>query len=803
MISLSALSALAGESLPFNSDWRFHRGEPAASSQSPNAQEPGAALPSFEDGGWRTLSLPHDWSIELAPEEKAPGGGNVGYFPTGTGWYRRHFKAPLDWKGRRVMLRFEGIYMKATVWLNGTRLGGHPYGYTPFDVDLTEQLKLGEDNVLSVHVDNEAQPNTRWYSGSGIYRKARLVVSSPIHIPLDGLRVSTLDLDANAARLQVWTDLRNDSGAAAEVRGELLVRSPEGKTVASVSLQANLASGEHKTVLTQLAVPTPAVWSPDTPRLHSLEARISDNQGGNDRTVTRFGIRTVSVSAEKGFLLNGEPLKLLGGNVHHDNGALGAASFDRAEERKVLLLKEAGFNSVRCSHNPPAPSFLEACDRHGLLVIDESFDGWEHKKGAADYGLFFREWSSRDVRAMVTRDFNHPSVVLWSIGNETYERGNAKGRAIAQALASEVRSLDPHRPVTVGLNNPGEWTQLDGLFLHLDAAGYNYELGRHEADHARVPGRMMFSSESYQNEAFANWKIMQGTSYVIGDFVWSALDYLGESGIGRVFSPGTEAVPHWKGEMWPWHGAGCGDIDLTGWRKPVSFYRQILWDRGAKLHGSIRVPVPAGTAPGKDWSLSQWSVPPALPSWTWPGHEGRELLVEVFSRHEQVEVRLNGRKVGELALGEAKEFRGTLPVRYEPGRLEFVAFSGAKEVERQVFETAGPAAKLQLKSCRQQEFLAGGDDVFYCEITVVDAQGRLNPVADRAVRYSVTGPAQLLGIASGNLTDNSGYQANPRRTHEGRSLVVLRSGADAGRITLRAEAEGLPPAELTVESRKP
>ncbi|MDI1250651.1 MAG: glycoside hydrolase family 2 TIM barrel-domain containing protein, partial [Lacunisphaera sp.] len=596
------------------------------------------------DAGWtfaagdapaalQPVTLPHDWSIARPVDHAAPAAGHGGFFPTGTGEYRRIIAAPAEWSGRRVVLELEGVAGLAEVLLNGVPLGRHVYAFTPFHVDLTPQLKAGADNVLVVRVDHSAQPAARWYVGSGLYRPVWLRVTDPVHVPAGGVFITTEELTPDQARLRVHTEVGNTADAAADVTVETELLDPDGRPLATVRMAGRVpAAGEWKGSI-DVVVPRPQAWSPESPRLHRAITRILADGRARDAVSTTFGIRTVRVSAERGFELNGRPVKLLGGNVHADTGPLGAAAFDRAEERKVELLKAAGFNAVRTAHHPPSTAFLAACDRLGLLVMDEIFDGWEKSKNPSDYGMHFKEWWQRDVDAWVRRDRHHASVVLWSAGNEMFERGNAGGQRIARELAARIRASDPSRPVSAGVNGlgkSGEWSQLDPLFAAFDIAGYNYELTRHADDHARLPARIIVAAESYQSEAFANWAAMQDNAYIIGDFVWSALDYLGESGIGRVFPPGEEAKKHWEADMWPWHGAYCGDLDLTGWRKPVSHYRNIIWDRGEKLYAAVLVPPPGG----EKWNVTPWSVPPALPAWTWPGQEGQPLAVEVYSRHE-------------------------------------------------------------------------------------------------------------------------------------------------------------------------
>lgn len=772
----------------FDEDWSFHLGD-----------APGAEAPTFKAAGWRAVTLPHDWSIELPVDPKAPGAGNVGYFQTGTGWYRRTFDAPKSWKNRRVWLEFEGAYMNAEVWLNGVKLASHTYGYTPFTVDLTAGVLPGKTNTVAVRIDNSKQSNTRWYSGSGLYRHVWLNVAAKVYVAPDGVFVTTKRVDDTAAVLRVETTIANRSKATETLTVRTEILDERGKRVAEAETTGFASAGSDYLITPELTVPAPKRWTPETPVLYRARTFVVSESGERDDTETPFGIRTVRVSAEHGLELNGQTVKLVGGNVHHDHGPIGAASFDRAEERKVQLLKAAGFNAVRTSHNPPAPAFLEACDRLGLLVLDESFDGWAKKKNPHDYGEVFEQQWRGDLETHIRRDRNHPSVILWSIGNEVYERGNADGERIARELTDCIRQLDTTRPITAGLNGfgpEGDLSRLDPVYATLDVAGYNYELHRHAAEHARVPGRVMVSTESYLSDTFRYWAASQDNSYVIGDFVWSAIDYLGESSIGQVFGPDEKVVKHWEGDHFPWHGAACGDIDLTGWRKPVSHYRAIVWDKGELLYAAVRVPAPGG----KSWNLSPWATWPALPSWTWPGQEGKLLQVEVFSRYPSVRLYLDGQLLGEKPTTRKEEFKALFDVPYRPGTVEVAGVDGGIVRDRRVLTTAGPAARLRLTADRSR-LAADAQDLAFITVEVEDAMGVPVQNAESPVRYAVDGPAEIAGIGSADLTTTESYRANPRRLYQGRSLVVLRTTDKPGRITITASAPGLPNEKLVLESK--
>lgn len=772
--------------------WRFHLGD------IPEAREG-----IFNDSTWRQLALPHDWSIEGRTDPNAPTAGGGGFFPTGIAWYRRTFVAPTVWIGKCVFVEFEGIAGNAEVTLNGQILATHPNAFTSFVVDLTPQLKYGRDNVLAVRVDNSQQPNTRYYTGSGLYRHVWLNVTGSVHIAPRGVFVATKELTADSARLEMQVTVKNNSDTPVAITLQTQLFSPDGRQVPfsteTPSPCSEIPGGSEKCITYDVTLKNPQPWSPDTPALYHADTRVLVQSRTVDQVATSFGVRTIKVSAERGFELNGQLLKLRGGNVHSDHGPLGAASFDCAEERKVQLLKAAGFNAVRTAHNPPSPAFLDACDRLGLFVVEEAFDCWEKGKVAHDYSTVFKDWWQRDVDAMVQRDRNHPSVIMWSIGNELYERGNANGLRIATELAARIRTLDSTRPLTAGINGlgkTGDWSKLDPLFATLNVAGYNYELPRHIDDHARLPSRVILSAESYQTETFQIWNTVLSQPYIIGDFVWSALDYLGEAGIGRVFPPDQPATAHWIGNHYPWHGAACGDIDLTGLRKPASFYREIIWGVGStKLYIAVFTPSPDG----KPWNLSQWAMPPVESHWTWPGQEGKTLQVEIYSRFESVRLYLNGQLLGEKPTDLATQYKASFLVPYTPGKLTAVGLNHGKEVERFTLQTASDTLHLRLAT-DHDKIKANTQDLSFVVVEALDKNNYRHPGADQSVRYTITGPATIAAIGNADLATTEPYNANPRRLFQGRALVILRSTATPGTVTLTASAPGLKPASISFES---
>ena len=510
------------ERLLFDHDWGFLLGDPT-----------GAESPSYDAASWRTLDVPHDWSIEGKIDAKNPMGGGGGFFPAGVGWYRRTFRVPAAWSAKRVSVEFEGIYMNATVYINGHELGTHPYGYTSFRHDLTPRLNSGGANVLAVRVDQSKHRNSRWYAGSGIYRHVWLNITDPVHVAPWGVFVTTPEVSSARAKVSVKTLITNDSGKKSDVELRTVVYDRSGAAVGRSNSSAAVDPQASVEVSQAVAVEKPALWAPESPNLYRAVTRVIEDGKAVDEVSTPFGVRLIEWSVEKGFLLNGKPVKMTGGCVHHDNGPLGSAAFDRAEERRVQILKESGFNAIRTAHNPPSPAFLDACDRMGMLVMDEAFDCWSRGKNQFDYSVAFKDWWQRDIDAMVLRDRNHPSVAMWSIGNEIPERGEPLGAQEAKMLADYLRSLDRTRPITSALNLVRNWTDTDGFYSALDIAGYNYNLDNHVADHKRAPSRIMACTESFAKDTFDYWAMVNDFPYIVGDFVWTALDYLGEAGIGR------------------------------------------------------------------------------------------------------------------------------------------------------------------------------------------------------------------------------------------------------------------------------
>ena len=741
-----------------------------------------------------------------------------------------------------MSVEFDGVYRDATVYLNGHKLGTHPYGYTSFSFDLTPELDYSAANILAVRVDNSAQPNSRWYSGSGIYRHVRVVVTDPIHVARWGVFVSTPEVSDSAAKVSVSTRVANDSAEEADVTVQTTLVDHDGKPVGQTQSTVTIPPGKESEANLSIPVTNPALWSPESPTLYRAMTQVLKQGTIVDEVATPFGIRSLSWSEEKGLLLNGKIIKLTGGSVHHDNGPLGAAAFDRAEERKAELLKAAGMNAVRTAHNPPSQAFLDACDRLGLLVLDEPFDVWEAHKVKFDYGTDFDAWWKQDISAMVLRDRNHPSIVIWGIGNEIPELEVEKGRALGKQLADQVRSLDSTRPLTLAFPGTTTAPNAQAVFSLLDITGYNYNiLPTYAEDHKQLPSRLMVTTESFPAKAFPLWQISQDNSYVLGDFTWTAMDYLGESGIGA-WSYGTPeqaqiatkmmdgmftssmvdkmftgmangvdmtaamsqgpADPAVKAAMavmfhgYPWHAAACGDLDLTGYRKPQSYYRDILWNGGDRVYATVRLPEPEG----KKIIAVGWATYPTLRSWTWPGQEGKEMQVEVYSGAEEVRLYLNDKLIGEKPTGREQEFKAVFDVPYAPGTLKAVGVRGDSAVAESVLTTAGKPAQLRLTADRSV-LQADGQDLSFITVEALDSEGHLQPNADQEIQFSISGPGTIVAVGNGDGQDAASYQGNQRKLFQGRALVVVRTGKESGSIHLTATTPNLSPGTTDVQAK--
>lgn len=810
---------------PFDSGWKFTKGEIS-----------GAENPAFDDSRWRAIDLPHDWSIEDMP---GPQGENqigpflkrtnmgwlTGHTTAGTGWYRKSFTLDKSDKGKSVEVLFDGIMAESDVWINGKHLGYHPCGYTAFACDLTPYLNpAGQPNVLAVKVVNNINSH-RWYSGSGIYRNVSLIVTNPVHIDLWGVYVIAPEVSEEKAvvSLQVKIVNRSQKDASVKIRSRLVGKTGNiaGVAESTAKVQAGGVSESSQTI----TVSNPALWSADNPNLYMVEVDLFAGRKKIDTYTVETGIRSIKWDAVKGLQINGQTVKLRGGNIHHDNGVLGAAAFSRAEFRKIEILKANGFNAIRCSHNPPSSEFLKACDRIGMYVIDESFDAWEKAKVPGDYSRFFKEYWQKDMESMLMRDRNHPSIVIWSIGNEIMERADPSGLDITRKLVDFIKKYDSTRPVTEVIQGFSgafggvhtSWDDSAPAYAMLDIAGYNYSWREWESDHKKYPGRVMMTTESSAIDMHRVFTLMEKYPWIIGDFTWTGMDYFGESGCGAGYMDDEDInygikVPGMKkgyGRGWPWFSAWCGDIDFIGFRKPRMHYRDVLWRR-SPLEMTVHLPVNAGR---KEFMGDQgW--PQELACWTWPGEEGKTLEVVVYTRCDSVRLELNGKVIGlkpvltdtdnnsssTVTEQAINQLVARFDVPYAPGELKALGITDGKEVATKVLKTLGKPARLVLTPDRKT-VNADRNDLAFITVEVVDENGEKIQNAEVQVDFTISGNGEMAGTGNGAPGRMYSFQQHVCRTHNGKALIVIRPFARPGKIIITADGNGLisKTVEVTVE----
>ncbi len=788
------------------------------------------------------VTLPHDAMIG---GERSPSASPAsGYFLGGVWQYRRSLDVSPDHADACILLEFEGVYRDARVYVNDALVAHRPYGYSEFVVQIDPLLRFGEHN--EIRVEARAHEDSRWYSGAGIHRNVWLLRAGRIHVLPRGVRVTTPELDDDIAVVAVAIDVCNHSNtmSSATVGAELL--DAEGTVVAKSSAPASTVPGETAVVRHRLAVARPHRWAPDDPYLYSCRVTLADGEETLDVETTTFGMRTLSLDAVRGLRVNDEPILLRGACVHHDNGPLGAGAIDRAEERRIEILKAAGFNAIRSAHNPVSRAMLGACDRLGVLVIDESFDMWAEPKSEFDYALRFPDWWEADIEAMVRKDVNHPSVIMYSIGNEVPEAGRPYGARLGRALAEKVRSLDGTRFVTeaisglliggpelmaelrksidegmarqaaesgeeTGVNtavtNLADWlnqlmtspvvaARSAETLSYLDVAGYNYMESRFKMDGDLYPHRAIMATETHPAAIDTGWAGVIDNPHVIGDFVWTGWDYLGEAGVGRTVyaQPGEAAGPAaFQGE-YPWLTAWCGDIDITGHRRPQSHYREIVFGLRTDPFIAVGRPEHHGEAAG----ATPWAWSDVVSSWSWEGHEGAPVTVEVYADADEVELLVNGRSVGSQPAGKANRYRATFETVFEPGRIEAVARQNATECGRTEIRSAAGPVQLSATVDRS-EINADPRDLAFVTLALVDHDGVPFGVGARVVEVTVDGPGVLQALGSANPLSEEAFTLPRCTTFDGRALAVVRP-TGSGAITVTAAAEGCDPQQVQIDA---
>ncbi len=777
-------------------DWKFILGD-----------EKGAEAIGFNDNAWRKLDLPHDWSSEGEFKKDEPTGGGGGYLPTGIGWYRKTFKLPSSVNGKQVSIQFDGVYMNSEVWINGHSLGKRPNGYISFVYDLTPYLQKG-NNTIAVRVDNSNQPNSRWYAGSGIYRHVWLNITNNVHIAQWGTYITTPNISVESATVSIKTKVNNNGSNILDATLTSTITDESGKQVAQNSMPVSMQAKSSNDIMQQIEVKSPVLWSVDAPHLYTMHSVVKAGNKIVDEFDSPFGIRKIEYSNVNGFMLNGKRLKMNGVCLHHDGGCVGAAVPIKIWQERLKLLKEMGCNAIRTSHNPVAPEVLDLCDKMGFLVMDEAFDVWETQKVKNDYHLYFDEWWKRDVTDQIHRDRNHPSIVMWSAGNEIPDQTKDRGVELIKDVLATYHSEDPTRPVTTANDDiaaDNGSTKLAFMDAE-DIVGYNYVDRWHERrelfyglDHYDHPQWKMVGteSESLRNAPFYSlgndmtkvrpnylsgmvraellWKFVAVHDYVIGDFMWTGIDYLGEA-------------------FWPGKGSSSGEIDMINLPKDGFYFYQSQWEQKPVLH--------------------------LFPHWNWQGREGQIIPVLAYTNCDTVELFVNGKSYGmkmqefprqgnsggwnkydkpDVSITTA-DLHLSWDVPYEPGTIKAVGRKNGKQVIIDEIHTSGKPAALQL-SVDSGAVNADGSDVALVHINVVDANGNVVPDADNLINFSVSGNGKLIGVDTGNQRDDSSFKLNNRKAFKGRAYAVIQAGRKAGDITLTVQSDGLQQASVKIASQ--
>lgn len=768
----------------FDEGWFFSR-----------TDEPSAAQPEFDHTSWRRLDLPHDFAVEGPFEPKAASGAPGGFLPGGVAWYRKTFQLPESTAGQKVFIEFDGVFMNSEVWINGNHLGKRPYGFIGFEYDLTPYLKPNAANTLAVRVDNSRLPSARWYTGTGIYRHVWLKTTDPLYVTHWGTQITTPEISAEAATVSITTTVRNDHAEGKKITLRQVIMDPAfpGTTVATLVEEFELPSGQMTAIPQKLAVPSPRLWSPDSPALYELRSEILDGDRSADVYSTPFGIRTIRFDPDEGLSVNGVPTKMKGVCNHQDLGPLGSALWDQALERRMKMLKEMGCNAIRTAHYPHSPELMALCDKLGFLVINETFDEWrrgwdfegktlvsskENKgKAAFGYNQYFDEWHERDLSDHIRRDRNHPSVIMWSVGNEVPESmKNGENETIKQ-LVEICRRVDPSRPVTVGCNHI-KAANATGFTELLDIVGYNegvdsiFEI---QGDRIRYPKRLMYLSElphslqtrgeyrthprylragfdhpelterevfpetdayyesSYDNagvqtDARRSWRLTSSHPHIMGEFRWTGFDYIGESG------------------GWPRVLGNFGIIDLCNFPKDHYYYYQSRWTKKPMVH--------------------------ILPHWTWPGKEGVTIPVWCYTNAEEAELFLNGDSLGTRTFDAKNDQHLEWSVPYQPGELKVIARNGGQVVATMSHKTAGAPAKISVTP-DQTKLDPGNRDLAYLTIRVEDENGNFAPKASKWVNIQIEGPGRLLGSGGGDPLSHTPFQASTFKTFNGLGLAII------------------------------
>lgn len=785
--------------------------------------------------GVKEVRLPFDAMRLSERKEGNIEESGIGYYtPTNVEFEKVYTPASED-AGKVIYLEFEGVYANAILEVNGQVVTRHRFGFTGFVAKISDYLVFGQPNKIKVTALNGIHPNGRYYTGTGIYRDVKLMVGETLHMKPDGVRLTTLDADKEIAVIEVAVAVKNETAGHRKAVVKTVLKAKDGVAAASADTIVNLLSGEDVTVRQRMYLPQPLLWEIDNPNIYTYETTLTEEGKELDKEQGTFGVRTVRLDTVHGLRINGKTVKLKGGCIHSDNGVIGAVSVADAEERRIRMLKEAGYNAIRTSHNPVGHAILDACDKYGMLVMEEYADAWTHAKPTFDYALWMEECWEEDITSMVRVSYNHPSVIMYSIGNEISDVGSELSARWGRKFTEKFKELDPARLITNGINvmmanldkimqiaqslDTGEVEVMEinnmmakmmelmpAINLHpisrnaikescdmLDVIGYNYASYMYEKEHEDSPNRIFCGSETNPSDLDKNWELVEKNSYIIGDFAWTAWDYIGEPGIGRISE--EEGMSNVYAQ-YPWVLAYCGDFDLTGYRRPVSYWRETVWGgRNHEPYLSVHRPENIN----KKLYVSQWSWTDSIHSWTWSGMEGKTTFVEAYSDAEEVELFVNGRSLGKKTVGaEDKKYYCKWEAVYEPGTVEAVAYIGGSEVGRQVLKTAGNAELCV--NIDREELCAGSNELAFVEIEYRDLNGTLDMSVDRTVKIETTGSVELIGSGSANPKTEENYTDSEHRIFEGRLLAVIcaKDEVGTGRIKISDDAGQIETIEIEV-----
>ncbi|RCW77342.1 glycoside hydrolase family 2 TIM barrel-domain containing protein [Saliterribacillus persicus] len=767
------MNELSRKNIDFDANWLFYKGNPS-----------GAEEINYDDSTWRKLNVPHDWSIEGEFDENNESGKSGAFLSTGIGWYRKHFDLDELEENKQEYLYFDGVYHNSEVWCNGNYLGKHPYGFTGFYYDLTSYLNKDEKNIIAVKVDNSDQQNCRWYTGSGIYRHVEMIICDRVHVDHWGTYITTCLDSLEQATVTIQTTITNNHTVDKTISLKTSICDAKENEITTDEKIVRIEANKKLTISQKVVVQNPVLWSIDTPNLYSAKSEISKQGGIIDQYSTAFGIRNIEILNKDGIKINGKSIKLKGVNIHNDAGSLGTAVPDQILKSRLKTLKELGCNAIRCSHNPPAKELLDMCDEMGFLVIDEAFDKW----WSGSYGEIFEAWWKKDLEMMLLRDRNHPSIFMWSVGNEVEDQGSTKTLDTLKLLVEHVHQFEPTRPVTCAIRPPGEVDGITNLNEKLDVimsmanltdvVSLNYQEQWYDDIKKRNPDIIITGSETYPffrgtrdffkgYEPVNPWFDVVANDHVIGQFIWAGIDYLGES------------------MNWPSKGWAACLVDTTGKRKPLSYFQQSVWTEEPMVH--IAVNADSITSPS---TKMHWNAPKMASHWTFPDYENELIRIFTFTNCEKVELYINDELKGYKFLKDFpdKIMKWYLP--YEAGEIKAVGYINDEKKCEHLLATSDSPYEIQLQADRNS-IHADSKDVSAVEVVVVDEKGVVVPFAEHKISFDIDGEGEIIGVDNGNLDSSELYKAKERSAYHGRCRVFVQSKGNAGNILIRANAEGL------------